>query len=71
LIHCHAGVSRSTAATLLILAQVHARAGEGVSNPAAGLAELADGRLRRQAPRLQRRLAAALGPLYAWRLKAA
>src|SRR5271165_4134545 len=29
LIHCHAGVSRSTAATLMILAQAHALASEG------------------------------------------
>ena len=28
LIHCHAGISRSTAATLMILAQAHPREGE-------------------------------------------
>jgi predicted protein tyrosine phosphatase len=60
LIHCHAGVSRSTAATLMILAQAHARSKRGLArrlaleNPAASLAELSDGRLRRRAPGLQR-----------------
>ena len=51
LIHCHAGISRSTAAMLMILAQAirpsrGRRLSIGRSDPAAGVAELPDGRVR-------------------------
>ncbi len=76
LIHCHAGVSRSTAAALMILAQAHARASEGSlvdwlvqirpqAWPNSRMVAFADELLGGYG-----RLAAALGPLYARRLKA-
>jgi predicted protein tyrosine phosphatase len=76
LIHCHAGVSRSTAATLMILAQAHARTSEGSlvdrllklrpqAWPNSRMVAFADELLGRNG-----RLTAALGALYARRLKA-
>jgi predicted protein tyrosine phosphatase len=76
LIHCHAGVSRSTAATLMILAQAHARSNEGSlvdwllkmrpqAWPNSRMVAFADELLGRNG-----RLTAALAALYAVRLKA-
>ena len=76
LIHCHAGVSRSTAAMLMILAQAHARASEDSlvdrlvkirpqAWPNSRMVAFADELLGRNG-----RLTAALGALYAERLKA-
>jgi predicted protein tyrosine phosphatase len=49
LVHCHAGISRSTAALATLLAR-HTPA----PDPAAGLAQLAHGRLRRRDPGARR-----------------
>ena len=76
LIHCHAGISRSTAAMLMILAQAHARASEGSlvdwlvkmrpqAWPNSRMVAFADELLGRNG-----RLTAALGALYARRLTA-
>ena len=60
LIHCHAGISRSTAAMLMILAQAFPDEPEDAivdrltRDPAAGVAKLAHGRVRRRDPRSRR-----------------
>ena len=76
LIHCHAGISRSTAAMLMILAQAHPREREEWAAdllvkirpqawPNSRMVAFADELLGRGG-----RLTAALGPLYARRLSA-
>jgi predicted protein tyrosine phosphatase len=76
LVHCHAGISRSTAATLMILAQAHAHGSEGSlvdwllkirpqAWPNSRMVTFADELLGRDG-----RLTAALGALYAGRLVA-
>jgi len=76
LIHCHAGISRSTAAMLMILAQAHPQEAEDAivdrllgirpqAWPNSRMIAFADAHLRRDG-----RLTAALGALYARRLVA-
>ena len=76
LIHCHAGISRSTAAVLMILAQARPRESEVAAVerllairpqawPNSSMIALADAALGREG-----RLAAAVGRIYARRLEA-